>query len=159
MSCTIIVFYYSFVMCLYCVGLWLSKIPKYFAWVSFQASPIPIGYLKSHVQFLIPISFGSAAPRYPFSDLKIERFFKIHKGKISRSAFQILHFKIVFIQNWINGWECWGAGDSLDSKIVRIAFSQCQGFPNHCHGAYVSHPRYMLASLRTILSCTGASDA
>ena len=69
---------------------------KKIVWISLQAYPypIPFGYIKSHINFQNTTCFRRVAQRYAFSDLRIQRSFKICKGKVFEIAFYFQHFKI-----------------------------------------------------------------
>ena len=61
-------------------------------WISSQASLIPFVYIESQTKFKDSSWFGSAASRYVFLDIKIQRIFKSYKGKKFQDVFQFLYF-------------------------------------------------------------------
>ena len=65
------------------VPCWLGEFKKrkLLVWISTQSIPIPFWYIDNHVKFQHPSWCWSAAPRPPFYDPKIQRIFKIDKGK------------------------------------------------------------------------------
>ena len=65
---------------------------KLLVWISSKAFPIPFGYIDNHGKLKNPSWSWSAAPRPPFSDQKIQRIFKISKGKNFQHVFYFFVF-------------------------------------------------------------------
>ena len=78
------------------------KYPQLLVWISTHAIPIPFWYIDNDVKFQNPSWSGSAAPRSPFTDPKIQRIFKIYKGKNIHMRFLFFLFLNNFLANI--GW-------------------------------------------------------
>ena len=77
--------------------------------------------VQSKIEFPQFSEFSCIILSFPYERKKMQRIFKIQKGKMFPTCFLFfLNSKTNFGLNLINGWDHWGPNASLDTKISKL---------------------------------------